>query len=54
LNTPASTLVHGLHALAAAIHPDCFAAPAGLRRINATSFQDSGTEAEGKLVNEKI
>jgi iron complex transport system substrate-binding protein len=34
LNTPASTLIHGLHALAAAIHPDRFEAPVGLRRIN--------------------
>jgi iron complex transport system substrate-binding protein len=33
LNTPASTLIQGLHALAAAIHPEMFAAPKGLRRI---------------------
>jgi iron complex transport system substrate-binding protein len=38
LNTPASTLVNGLHALAAAIHPERFEAPVGLRRT------------EGKLV----
>jgi iron complex transport system substrate-binding protein len=31
LNTPAPTLVGGLEALAAALHPDHFAAPAGLR-----------------------
>jgi iron complex transport system substrate-binding protein len=31
LNTPAPTLVAGLHALAAALHPDHFPAPAGLR-----------------------
>lgn len=31
LNTPAPTLLHGLHALAAAIHPECFPAPPGLR-----------------------
>jgi iron complex transport system substrate-binding protein len=31
LNTPAPTLVEGLRALAAALHPDHFAAPAGLR-----------------------
>jgi len=38
LNTPASTLLGGLHALAAAIHPEQFAAPQrGLRRIQATS-----------------
>jgi len=34
LNTPAPTLIHGLHALAAAIHPDRFPAPHGLRGIN--------------------
>lgn len=33
LNTPASTLLQGLQALAAAIHPEMFAAPAGLRRM---------------------
>jgi iron complex transport system substrate-binding protein len=33
LNTPAPTLVHGLHALAAAIHPGRFPQPAGLRCI---------------------
>jgi iron complex transport system substrate-binding protein len=34
LNTPAPTLVHGLHALAAAIHPEAFPQPqAGLRCI---------------------
>jgi iron complex transport system substrate-binding protein len=33
LNTPASTLIQGLHALAAAIHPKMFAAPKGLRQI---------------------
>jgi iron complex transport system substrate-binding protein len=34
LNTPAPTLVCGLHALAAAIHPECFPQAAGLRWIN--------------------
>jgi iron complex transport system substrate-binding protein len=34
LNTPASTLIEGLHALAAAIHPELFAAAKGLRRIS--------------------
>ncbi len=44
LNTPASTLVQGLHALASAIHPDRFAAPAGLRQIEIpTSLQHGGT-----------
>ncbi len=34
LNTPAPTLVHGLRALAAAIHPEDFPQPAGLRCIS--------------------
>ena len=33
LNTPASTLMQGLNALAAAIHPEIFTEPPGLRRI---------------------
>lgn len=33
LNTPAPTLIHGLQALAAAIHPERFAQPEGLRCI---------------------
>jgi iron complex transport system substrate-binding protein len=33
LNTPASTLIRGLDALAAAIHPELFARPTGLRTI---------------------
>ena len=33
LNTPASTLLCGLRALAAAIHPDHFPQPSGLRWI---------------------
>ena len=33
LNTPAPTLIEGLHALAAAIHPELFPQPAGLRRM---------------------
>lgn len=33
LNTPAPTLIHGLHALAAAIHPECFPQSGGLRCI---------------------
>jgi iron complex transport system substrate-binding protein len=36
LNTPASTLIGGLHALAAAIHPEAFPTPTrGLRRAQA-------------------
>ena len=34
LNTPAPTLIEGLHALAAAIHPQRFPQPAGLRCIS--------------------
>lgn len=33
LNTPAPTLLHGLDALAAAIHPERFSSPAGLRQM---------------------
>jgi len=33
LNTPASTLIRGLHALAATIHPERFASTSGLRQI---------------------
>ncbi len=33
LNTPAPTLIQGLHALAHAIHPEFFSAPLGIRRI---------------------
>lgn len=36
LNTPAPTLVHGLRALAAAIHPEHFPQPQGLRCMNKT------------------
>jgi iron complex transport system substrate-binding protein len=34
LNTPASTLIDGLHALASAIHPELFGTTIGLRRMN--------------------
>jgi iron complex transport system substrate-binding protein len=34
LNTPAPTLIQGLHALAAAIHPECFPHAQGLRCIH--------------------
>ena len=37
LNTPAPTLIHGLRALASAIHPELFPAVPGLRRITALS-----------------
>lgn len=36
LNTPAPTLVQGLHALAAAIHPERFPQPLGLRCIRSS------------------
>jgi len=39
LNTPASTLIQGLHALAAAIHPELFAAPKGLRQVQENTFE---------------
>ncbi len=38
LNTPASTLMQGLKALAAAVHPELFPAPTGLRRISVKDF----------------
>jgi len=44
LNTPASTLIQGLHALAGAIHPEMFAAPKGLRQIEGTSLKHGGKE----------
>ena len=34
LNTPASTLLKGLQALAGAVHPEMFAEPRGLRKID--------------------
>lgn len=39
LNTPAPTLIQGLHALAAAIHPDIFPNAPGLRRIRQQKLQ---------------
>jgi iron complex transport system substrate-binding protein len=39
LNTPAPTLIRGLHALAAAIQPDAFPQPKGLRCIAGTRVQ---------------
>jgi len=44
LNTPASTLVQGLHALAAAIHPEMFDAPKGLRCIDQAKSTSALTE----------
>jgi iron complex transport system substrate-binding protein len=37
LNTPAPTLLQGLRALAAAVHPECFPQPPGLRCTSAVS-----------------
>ena len=39
LNTPAPTLISGLHALAAAIHPEIFRHSEGLRRISDVSSE---------------
>jgi iron complex transport system substrate-binding protein len=44
LNTPASTLIQGLHALAAAIHPEIFAAAPGLRSIDSIQSILTATE----------
>jgi iron complex transport system substrate-binding protein len=41
LNTPASTLIQGLHALAAAIHPEKLAVAEGLRQIKPESVQST-------------
>jgi iron complex transport system substrate-binding protein len=48
LNTPASTLIQGLHALAAAIHPEIFSQPTGLRQIetNVLETQRKGETEE--------
>jgi iron complex transport system substrate-binding protein len=44
LNTPASTLMQGLHALAAVIHPELFGTPKGLRRIDSVKSTSALTE----------
>jgi iron complex transport system substrate-binding protein len=41
LNTPASTLIQGLHALAAAIQPEIFTVPNGLRTIVPTAVAET-------------
>lgn len=41
LNTPASTLIQGLYALATAIHPELFSEPNGLRRIQCVASPSS-------------
>ena len=45
LNTPAPTLVQGLRALAAAIRPECFPQPAGLRCITPHSANPIGAKS---------
>lgn len=44
LNTPASTLIQGLHALAAAMHPGSFPAAKGLRRIQYTASLSNASD----------
>jgi iron complex transport system substrate-binding protein len=44
LNTPASTLMQGLNALAAAIHPEMVETPKGLRRIDNSRLTAGLTE----------
>jgi iron complex transport system substrate-binding protein len=46
LNTPAPTLLQGLRALAAAIHPDRFPQPAGLRCITSLSANPIGAKSQ--------
>jgi iron complex transport system substrate-binding protein len=43
LNTPAPTLLNGVRALAATIHPEIFPAPARLRRINGVNHATATT-----------
>jgi len=47
LNTPASTLLNGLRALAAAVHPEMFVAERGLRQI--ASDKPQGTQRSTKV-----
>ena len=49
LNTPAPTLVEGLRALAAAIHPQVFGAVAGLRRLGEAKLKIEPPRAASKL-----
>ena len=46
LNTPASTLLLGLYALMAAIHPETSAESPGLRKIDSMALKRRGTEEE--------
>lgn len=45
LNTPAPTLMHGLDALAFAIHPELFPRPKGIRQITGVSASKAGNVA---------
>jgi len=45
LNTPAPTLMHGLDALAFAIHPELFPRTKGIRQITSVSVADAGNAA---------
>jgi iron complex transport system substrate-binding protein len=45
LNTPASTLLQGLHALSAAIHPELFGEAAGLKRLASAANVQHAREA---------
>jgi iron complex transport system substrate-binding protein len=45
LNTPASTLLQGLHALCAAIHPELFGEAAGLKRLASAENAHHAKEA---------
>jgi iron complex transport system substrate-binding protein len=45
LNTPAPTLISGLHALGAAIHPESFPRVSGLRRITDVSHETRTPDA---------
>ena len=45
LNTPASTLLQGLHALCAAIHPEVFGDVAGLKRLASAEIAQHAREA---------
>ena len=47
LNTPAPTLLAGLHALAAAIHPEHFPSPSGIRRI--TELRSTAREHRSRV-----
>jgi iron complex transport system substrate-binding protein len=49
LNTPASTLMQGLHALAAAIHPEMFVATKGLRQIEENTLETRRKGVSGGL-----